>query len=41
MNTKQRLTLTLIVISASFAPATTAIAGAVLTNHNETLLLDA
>ena len=36
----QRFILTVIFVSASFVPASTAMAGFVLTNHNETLLLD-
>ena len=37
----QRFILTLIVVSASFVPAAAANAGLALSNHNETLLLDA
>ena len=41
MNKKQGFALTVIMISASFAPAANAIAGINLGNHNETLLSDA
>jgi hypothetical protein len=41
MRKNQPFVLTLIVVSASFVPAATAMAGANLPNHNETLLLDA
>jgi hypothetical protein len=37
---KQCFILTLVVVGASFVPATTAMAGVTLVNHNETLLLD-
>jgi hypothetical protein len=36
----QRLVVTIVVIGASFVPAVEAMAGAILGNHNETLLLD-
>jgi hypothetical protein len=41
MSNRERFVLTLIVVSASFAPAANAFAGANLANHNETLLRDA
>jgi hypothetical protein len=39
MVNKQRFVLTLVVVSASFVPAATALAGWA-SNHNETLLRD-
>jgi len=37
----QRFILTVVVVGASFVPAANAMAGLTLSNHNETLLLDA
>jgi hypothetical protein len=37
----QRFILTVVVVGASFVPAANAMAGVSLSNHNETLLLDA
>ena len=37
----QRFILTVVLVGASFVPAAAANAGVVLSNHNETLLLDA
>jgi hypothetical protein len=41
MRKQQKLAVTLVVVAASFLPAAAANAGMVLSNHNETLLLDA
>jgi hypothetical protein len=41
MGKQKKVVLTLVVVGASFVPAAAANAGLVLSNHNETLLLDA
>jgi hypothetical protein len=41
MRKHQKVAVTLVVVAASFVPAAAANAGMVLSNHNETLLLDA
>jgi hypothetical protein len=41
MRKHRQFIVALVVIGASFVPAANAMAGMVLSNHNETLLLDA